>query len=153
MFLIAAIGRIAVAGWVVSRGFGVIEGGGWRLVLGILRLRSTWELWGTGSGGFCSRGWRRVDSHAVHEVTETIPLAVCLATRVGCFGTLDGAEELTAFFAAVVDEGFDVFAERIHGVVHFGVEALGAHEAVDEVVESLEDFAVARKDGVTLTGE
>ena len=107
-------------------------------------------MWRTGSGGF-GAGWRGwVDGHAVHEVAEAVTFAVGLAGG-GCgFGALDGAEELGSFFAAIVDEDFDVFAQRVGGFFHFRIEALGTHEAVDEVVEGLEDFAVAGQDGVAL---
>ena len=154
LFGVAAIWWVAVGRWVLSGRLGVVRWGGGGLgevVLGLGGAREVGRR--TGSGGF-GAGWRGgVDGHAVHEVAEAVALAVGLAGGGGGFGALDGAEQLGAFFPAVVDEDFDVFAQRVDAFFHFRVEALRAHQAVDEVVEGLEDFAVAGQDGVALARE
>jgi hypothetical protein len=68
--------------------------------------------------------------------------AVGLGAGVGAPGVFNFGEELSAFGAAIVDEGVYVFIEARDSLLHLGVEALGPEKAGDQVVEGLVDFAV-----------
>jgi hypothetical protein len=65
----------------------------------------------------------------------------------------DLGEQLSTFGTSVVNKRLDILPYTGYGFLHFGVEALSAHQAGNEVIEGLIDAAVLRHDRVALSRE
>ena len=95
---------------------------------------------------------RWVHRHALHEVSEPVAFSIGHAGGLGCFRTLNLAEQLAAFSTAVIDKCLHVLAQGLDGVGHVGIEGLSTHKALNEVIEGLKDFSVSCEDSGALTG-
>lgn len=63
----------------------------------------------------------------------------------------DLAEEFGTFRPSITDERFHILLETFHCVLHFGVEALCSHQALNKIVEDLDYLSVSGRDHVTLS--